>query len=355
MKKKPAALPIFALRTRSRKNKAPGKSGARPKTHSLWVLAVFFLMGLAISAVADEGTAFPAWAKEDTTAVVTRLKARAEQGDAETQNRLGNMYYHGDGVPEDRERAAYWYRKAANQGYAPGQFNLARLYRAGKGVDQDHALAIHWYRKAAEQGLPIAQFFLGKSYAEGQGVDKDPVVAYRWLDRAAAQGDEDAKWARARLVKGMSPQQRAEVDAGSAAGSTIADAKGADTGGNAGKIQPLPQEKRSQKPSPQGPPAPPAVHNAPSPRFTRVITAQDSGPEPQPGTEKIRLSPEEIRSLQNELRILGLEPGPVDGIMGAKTRAAIRRFRKRIEQKPDGKISRELLETLHAKQRKETS
>jgi len=241
---------------------------------------MFFLMGMAITTAADEGTAFPTWAEEDAAIVVEKLEARAEQGDAETQNRLGDMYYHGDGVPENLERAVHWYRKAADQGHAPGQFNLARLYRNGKGVEQSHALAVHWYRKAAEQDLVIAQFFLGKSYAEGQGVDKDPVSAYRWLDRASAQGDEDAKWAKARLVKGMSPQQRAGLDAGSATDSTIAGARRADPGENAEEIQPFPQEKRSQKPSPQELPTPLTVHSAPSPRFTRIIMAEDSEPEP---------------------------------------------------------------------------
>ncbi|NNJ83559.1 MAG: sel1 repeat family protein, partial [Gammaproteobacteria bacterium] len=194
---------------------------------------------MAMPLPADEGTALPAWEKDSATNVSARLKARAEQGDAETQNRLGNMYYHGDGIQKNHKLAAHWFDKAAEQGYAPGQFNLARLYRQGKGVEQDYGRAVHWYRKAAEQGLVIAQFFLGKSYAEGQGISKDPILAYRWLHRAAIQGDADAQWARDRLLKTLSPQQLAEVQARNIAktpkrGATEIDKKKSGGGGGGG-------------------------------------------------------------------------------------------------------------------------
>jgi len=44
----------------------------------------------------------------------------AERGDAEAQDILGNMYYNGQGVPQDYKEAARWYRKAAEQGDAEG-------------------------------------------------------------------------------------------------------------------------------------------------------------------------------------------------------------------------------------------
>ena len=43
------------------------------------------------------------------------LKA-AEQGFAEAQFFLGNMYYEGQGVPKDDKQAVYWLKKSAEQG-----------------------------------------------------------------------------------------------------------------------------------------------------------------------------------------------------------------------------------------------
>ncbi|EGE27627.1 tetratricopeptide repeat family protein, partial [Moraxella catarrhalis O35E] len=42
-----------------------------------------------------------------------------------------------------------WYTKAANQGYADAQFNLALMYYEGQGVSQDDQKAVEWYTKAA--------------------------------------------------------------------------------------------------------------------------------------------------------------------------------------------------------------
>ena len=51
-------------------------------------------------------------------------KLLAEQGDADAQYRLGYMYFFGDGVPENKAKAAKWYRLAAEQGEV---FSQARL------------------------------------------------------------------------------------------------------------------------------------------------------------------------------------------------------------------------------------
>jgi hypothetical protein len=52
---------------------------------------------------------------------------RAEQGNADAQFRLGNMYMYGDGVPKSLEEAINWFRKSAEQGYVPAQKKICFL------------------------------------------------------------------------------------------------------------------------------------------------------------------------------------------------------------------------------------
>ena len=52
------------------------------------------------------------------------LKADAEKGVAEAQNKLGVMYDLGSGVKEDDQEAVKWYRLAAKQEVAPAKANI---------------------------------------------------------------------------------------------------------------------------------------------------------------------------------------------------------------------------------------
>ena len=88
-------------------------------------------------------------------------KLLAEQGDANAQYNLGNMYIYGNGVPENDVEAVKWHRLAAAQGHAGAQFNLGIHHTNGKGVAQNHMEAVKWYRLAAAQGLANAQYNLG--------------------------------------------------------------------------------------------------------------------------------------------------------------------------------------------------
>ena len=42
---------------------------------------------------------------------------KAENGDAEAQNNLGSMYFHGKGVELDYKKAVEWYIRSAEQGW----------------------------------------------------------------------------------------------------------------------------------------------------------------------------------------------------------------------------------------------
>ncbi len=116
------------------------------------------------------------------------LKLAAEQGDAEAQFRLGQMYYEGEGVPQDNAEAFKWYRMVAEQGDASAQYRLGWMYHSGKGVPQDYAEAVRWYRTAAEQGHANAQFILGFMYENGEGIPQGDVEAVKWFRMAAEQG-----------------------------------------------------------------------------------------------------------------------------------------------------------------------
>ena len=63
--------------------------------------------------------------------------------------------------------ARQWYEKAAAQGNACAQCNLGDLYYNGQGVPQDYDMARQWYEKAAAQGNAYAQNNLGILYAQG--------------------------------------------------------------------------------------------------------------------------------------------------------------------------------------------
>ncbi len=74
----------------------------------------------------------------------------AEQGDEVAQYNLGVMYYLGDGIKQDYEKAFYWFQKAAEQNYAPAQYNLSVMYKNGEGIKQDYEKAFYWYKKSQE-------------------------------------------------------------------------------------------------------------------------------------------------------------------------------------------------------------
>lgn len=133
----------------------------------------------------------PSYNKSDLLSI---LKA-AEQGDSDAQNTLGDMYADGEGVAQNDELAAQWYRKAAEQGNVRAQENIGDMYEAGLGVAQNDEAAVQWYRKAAEQGDAGGQRSLGLMYYQGKGVAQNYEQAFNLFMKASDQGDADAQHA----------------------------------------------------------------------------------------------------------------------------------------------------------------
>jgi uncharacterized protein len=102
-------------------------------------------------------------------------------------------------------------RPLADQGLTKAQERLGALYYGGQGVPQDCAEAVKWFRLAAERGDPNAQYALSLMYESGHGVSQDYIVAHTWFDLSAAQGTQIAVTSRDRVERQMAPVQIAEA------------------------------------------------------------------------------------------------------------------------------------------------
>jgi TPR repeat protein len=80
------------------------------------------LFGSAGAGQFEDGQA--ASKRGDYSEAVRLWRPLAEQGDARAQFWLGLMYFNGQGLPQDFDQGATWFRKAADQGYAAAQTAL---------------------------------------------------------------------------------------------------------------------------------------------------------------------------------------------------------------------------------------
>jgi TPR repeat protein len=151
---------------------------------NILVLAAF-LLAFATPLYADLEAGNAAYARGDYAAALKELRPLAERGNARAQVALALMYEQGHGVPENKDEALRWYRKAADQGHADAQFQMAVR-------TTPMSEAAKWFRKAADQGHAAAQYWLALLYADGKGVVKDEAQAAEWFRKAAAAGHPTA-------------------------------------------------------------------------------------------------------------------------------------------------------------------
>jgi len=173
-------------------------------------------------------------------------QAKAREGDAHAQFRVGWAYETGDGLPQDPIEAAQWYERAASQGHRNARLNLALLEpdsaltlapeekqfldlfeqaidgarNARIAVAQQAVLGrynrpelkqiYHWLTKLAREGDIQAQHLLATFYIQGRGVPQNFVHAYSWFSIAAASGHPPAITSRDAVAGLMSPSQLEE-------------------------------------------------------------------------------------------------------------------------------------------------
>ncbi len=245
------------------------------------------------------------------------LEQRADAGDARAQHDLALAYLTGAAGTENPERAAELLREAAIQGLPGAQYNLAVLYETGQGVRQDDVRALLWYHSAAEQGHPNAQYNLGVMYAEGRGIPLNFGEAARWFQAAAKQGMARALYNLAVMTdEGLGVGQDKEkalelfiaaADAGDQRAIEMLSGSGETSGQDASSL-----------------------NSADGVRTTADAPAAI------------------VAEVQRELARLGLYSSSIDGLMGPKTRTAIRGYEQSAGLDESGEATELLLEKLKA-------
>jgi TPR repeat protein len=277
----------------------------------------------------DPGQGDPEGGRSVVLTPLERLTALANSGNPQAQQDLGLKYAEGNGVLRDPKQAALWLERSASAGMPNAQYHIARMYQKGTGVPSDMNKSYQWYLKAARQGHVRAQYHLGTLYVEGKGTKRDYAEAARWFTRASRAGLADAHYSLGQIHEdglGVEPDQRRAAGhyrSALAAGSARAATK-------LTRLEPALKEL--------------SVSADPSSLEKDVVPAGPGGAQ-IPAKDR-PLSKSGIKSLQQLLKKLDLEPGPADGVLGNKTKEAIRLYQRFAGLPVDGKPTLELLQDL---------
>ena len=125
----------------------------------------------------------------DPATAIKWFSLAADQGYADAQEALGNIYENGEGVvPKNYQKAMKWFTLAADQGHRQARYSLWLMYQEGNVVHENDKVELRWNTKYAEQGFYGSQFYLGRMYEVGSGVVKNEKTAVSWYYKAASQG-----------------------------------------------------------------------------------------------------------------------------------------------------------------------
>lgn len=125
---------------------------------------------------------------------IKELEKKAKK-DVALRYKLGVMYFNGEEVERNYQKAFYWMDKAAAGGYGDSncRYYLGRMYEKGLGVKNDYVKARKFYDAASRAGNVKAKVKLADLYRRGLGCKKNPEGAMNLYIEAREMGSLDAK------------------------------------------------------------------------------------------------------------------------------------------------------------------
>ena len=149
------------------------------ETNAMFNLAVLLKMGLV-----GFGSKENRDREQDKRQAVYWLRKVAKRGEINAISKLGECYFHGEGVRRNRPLGFKMMQQAAEQGYGPAQYDLSLRYLYGDYVEKDFEKEFFWLQKAVENGCPEAYNNLGVCYSLGRGTQIDHNKAFSLYKKA---------------------------------------------------------------------------------------------------------------------------------------------------------------------------
>lgn len=148
-----------------------------------------------------------AWAQDP----FAQLLAAAEEGNPNSQLRLGVAYATGEGAPRNGIEAVRWLERAESTGGKTGAAAagwLGVIHERGMAVRRNGEAAVRWYTRGAELGAGASAQNLAELYLGGSLVKKNETLGLHWYGRAASlyeveatAGDNNAAYQAARIYR----------------------------------------------------------------------------------------------------------------------------------------------------------
>lgn len=102
---------------------------------------------------------------------------------------LGLFYKKNIYVPQDLQKAFYFFHLSAKQGNSFGQYYLGRMYEKGLYVEKNLSMALNLYILSWEQYNSYAEYILGKIFLTGKYKKIDISFAFTCLKSSSEQGN----------------------------------------------------------------------------------------------------------------------------------------------------------------------
>ena len=122
-----------------------------------------------------------------------KLFELARKGDPDACNKVGDMYYEGNGVRQDIAKAMEYYLVAEKAGHVEAKYSVGYAYLYGENGETNYARAFECLEYAAQRNHAKACRILGFAYFWGNGVDVDMDASFRYMLWGADLGDASAQ------------------------------------------------------------------------------------------------------------------------------------------------------------------
>jgi TPR repeat protein len=108
----------------------------------------------------------------------------AKEGYVASQRFVGWLYFRGEGVAKDNDKALFWFNQAAASEDSEAMFGIGRVFME-RG---DYQAAFSWFEKSSGKDFLPAAYWVARFLRDGIGIEADKAKAFEIFKQTAVLG-----------------------------------------------------------------------------------------------------------------------------------------------------------------------